>query len=698
MSALVDYQLHASVGVITVNNPPVNALSQGVRQGLLDAVRRGAADPGARALVLIGSGRTFIAGADIREFGRPLGPPGLNEVIAAYEACPKPVVAAIHGTALGGGLEVALGCHFRCGVPSAQVGFPEVKLGLLPGAGGTQRLPRLVGVEAALPIIVGGDPVPAPRAHELGVLDELVEGDLLPGAVAFALRAVAEGRPLRVIAREDARVRGAAPAVFAAFRKSIERSARGFLAPFKCIESVEAATTLSFADGLAREHALFGECLRSPQSRAQIHVFFAEREVTKIPDVPRDTPTRPLRSAAVIGAGTMGGGIAMNFANAGIPVTVLEVNPEALERGLAIVRKNYAATVAKGRLGQADMDRRLGLIRPTLRYEDVAQADIVVEAVFEEIELKKQVFAALDRATKPEAILASNTSTLDIDAMAGATGRPGQVIGTHFFSPANVMRLLEVVRGARTSKETIATAMELARALRKVGVLVGNCDGFVGNRMLAPYLREAEFLLEEGALPQQVDRVLYDFGLAMGPFTMSDMAGLDVGWLIRKRQAPTRRPDRRYSPLADRICERGRFGLKTGAGWYRYEGADRTPRPDPEIEALIAARSAEMGLERRKVSDQEIRQRCLLALVNEGARILEEGMALRASDIDVIYVHGYGFPVHRGGPMFWAEQQGLDAVHREVAALHRQHGPLWEPAPLLERLARAGTGFGDPSR
>jgi len=695
MAPLVEYQLHRSIGVITVNNPPVNALSVGVRQGLVDSLQQGLEDPGARALMLLGGGRTFIAGADIREFGKPLAPPDLNAVIARFEASPKAVVAAIHGTALGGGLEVALGCHYRCALTSAQVGFPEVKLGLLPGAGGTQRLPRLIGVEPALQMIVTGDPVRAPRALELGILDHVLDGDLLDGAIAFAERLVAEGRPLRRIADLEDRVRQVPATVFETVRKGIERAARGYLAPFKCIESVRAATTLPFTEGLARERQLFMECMHSPQSKAQIHVFFSEREVARIPDIGKDVPARPIKGAAVIGAGTMGGGIAMNFANAGIPVRLIEVSREALDRGLEVVRHNYAATVEKGRLSQADMDRRMSLIRGTVSYDEIADADVVVEAVFEELELKAEVFARLDKAAKPDAILASNTSTLDIDAMAAATSRPGQVIGTHFFSPANVMRLLEIVRGARTSRETVATTMELARVIRKVGVLVGNCDGFVGNRMLAPYLREAEFLLEEGALPQQVDRVIYDFGFPMGPFAMSDLAGLDVGWRIRKGKAATRPRDLRYSRIADRICEMGRFGQKTGAGWYRYEKGDRTPRPDPEIEALIVAASRELGIPRRAVSDEEILKRCLHALVNEGARILEEGIALRASDIDIIYIYGYGFPPYRGGPMFHADTVGLKAIHEDVAGFHRAHGPLWEPAPLLERLAGEGKGFRD---
>jgi 3-hydroxyacyl-CoA dehydrogenase len=700
VSTLVSYERERTIGVITIDNPPLNALSVGVRQGLLDGLAHGLRDAGATALVIMGAGRTFSAGADIREFDRPLGPPDLNDVIGRIEASPKIVVAALHGTALGGGLEVALGCHYRCALRSTRVGFPEVTLGLVPGAGGTQRLPRLVGAELALRIITSGELMPAEQAHRLGRIDELIDGDLRGGAIALAERLVAEGRPLRKLSATDDKLEAARrdPGIFDRFRQEIERQARGYLAPFKCIEAVRAAVTLPFAEGLRRERELFLECLASPQSRAQIHAFFAEREATKIPDVPRDTPARPIGTAAVIGAGTMGGGIAMTFANAGIPVAVVEASGEALDRGLAVVRKNYAATVEKGRLTPAEMERRLALIRGTLAWEAVAQADIVVEAVFEEMAVKQEVFGRLDRLCKPTAILATNTSTLDVDRIAQATSRPGQVIGTHFFSPANVMRLLELVRGARTATETIATATALAGRLGKVWVLAGNCDGFIGNRMLAGYFREAAFLVEEGATPEQVDRVLYDFGFAMGPFAVSDLAGLDVGWRIRKGKAAARPTDLRYSPVADWLCERGRFGQKTGAGWYRYEPGGRTPRPDPEVAALIAESARAQGLRRREVGDEEVLTRCLYPLVNEGARLLAEGIALRPGDIDVVYLHGYGFPRYRGGPMYWADTLGLKRVSDEIARYHRAHGRLWEPAPLLRQLAEQGKGFRDLGR
>ncbi|MBI1847180.1 MAG: enoyl-CoA hydratase/isomerase family protein [Candidatus Rokubacteria bacterium] len=699
MSAPVSYERQGSVAVITVDNPPVNALSVDVRKGLLESVIRGASDAAVTAMVILGGGRTFIAGADIREFGKPPAPPGLHEVLDAIEASPKPVVAAIHGTALGGGLEVTLACHYRVAVPSAQVGLPEVKLGLLPGAGGTQRLPRIIGAEAALKMIVSGDPVRADRALALGIVDEIV-ADLRAGGVAFAEKVVAERRPLKKVSASDEKLAPARsnPAPFDEFRRSIAHQARGFLAPYKCIEAVQAAVRLPFTEGLTRERELFRECLESPQSRAQIHAFFAEREATKIPDVPRETAVTAIKTAAVIGAGTMGGGIAMNFANAGIPVTVVETAQEALDRGLAVVRKNYAATVEKGRLSQADMDRRLGLITGTLDLGAVREADIVIEAVFEEMAVKKEVFARLDAVARPGAVLATNTSTLDVDEIASATTRPGAVIGTHFFSPANVMRLLELVRGAKTARETIATAAELARRIGKVWVLAGNCDGFIGNRMLHGYLREAEFLLEEGATPQQVDRVIYDFGLPMGPFAMGDLAGLDVGWRIRKGKAHLRRKDLRHSPVADRLCEQGRFGQKTGAGWYRYEKGNRTPVPDPEVEKVIEQSAREQGITRRSIGDDEILKRCLYPLINEGARILEEGIALRASDIDVTYIYGYGFPRYRGGPMFWADTLGLKSVCDDVVAFHTAHGEPWTPAPLLVRLATEGKGFRDYAR
>ncbi|HET9488877.1 MAG TPA: 3-hydroxyacyl-CoA dehydrogenase NAD-binding domain-containing protein [Methylomirabilota bacterium] len=689
MSKSVSLERRGRVAVLTVDNPPVNALSQHVRLGLRDGLRQAGGDAAVAAIVLACAGRTFIAGADITEFGKPPQEPLLGEVLDAIEQSAKPVVAAIHGTALGGGLEVAMTCHWRVGLRTARLGQPEVKLGLLPGAGGTQRLPRLVGVEKALSMIVGGDPIGGEEAHRLGLLDELVEGDLTGAAVAFAERVVAEGRPLRRVRDLDDKLTAARgkPELFADFRKSVARQTRGFRAPEACIKAVEGALRLPFAQGLARERELFVELLNSPESKAQRYFFFAERESAKIPDVPPDTPTRTIGKVAVIGAGTMGGGIAMNFANVGIPVTVVEVARDVLDRGLGIVRKNYEATASRGRLTGADVERRMGLIRGSVDFADVADADLVIEAVFEEMPLKKEVFARLDKVAKPEAVLATNTSTLDVNEIGAATRRPESVIGTHFFSPANVMRLLEVVRGARTSKTTIATAMAVGRRIGKVPVLVGVCHAFVGNRMLHQRGREAERLLLEGALPQQVDKVLYDFGFPMGPFAMGDLAGLDVGWRARKARG-TR------APVADRLCEMGRFGQKTGSGFYRYEGSDRTPRPDPEVERLIGEIARQEGVTRRQVPDTEILERLLYPMVNEGAKILEEGIAIRASDIDVIWIYGYGWPVYRGGPMYWADQTGLKVIRDRMLELERRTGDeRWRPAALLSRLADQSAGF-----
>ncbi len=699
MTELVDYAKHGAVGVITLDNPPVNALGAAVRKRLAEQLEQAANDAGIAAVVMLGAGRCFSAGADIHEFDQPPDPgaPTLPDVIDQVENCAKPVVAAIHNTAVGGALELALGCHYRIGVGSARVGLPEVKLGLVPGAGGTQRLPRLIGVEPALDIILGGEFVAAEEALSLGILDRVIDGDLVAGAVAFAESLVAGGRPPRRTRELDGKLREAARELelFDRVRERIARRTRGMIAPGLCIESVENAVRLPFEEGLARERALFDRCRESAQSKAQRHAFFVEREATKIPDVPAATPSRPIRTAAVIGSGTMGGGIAMNFANAGIPVRILDVAHEALEKGLGVIRKNYAGSVARGRISQAAMDACMGLIGGTLEYADLGDADIVIEAVFEEMDLKKEVFRTLDRVCKPGAVLATNTSTLDIDEIAAATSRPEDVMGTHFFSPANVMKLVENVRGARTSKETIATVMRLSKTLGKVGVLVGVCDGFVGNRMLYAYTRQANFLLEEGALPQQVDRVIHDFGFPMGPFAMGDLAGLDVSWRIRQRRAKTRPKGERYSPIADRICERGRFGQKTGAGWYRYERGDRTPLPDSEIEDLIVEVSRELGIARREIADREILERCLYPLINEGAKILEEGLALRAGDIDVVWIYGYGFPVYRGGPMFHAERVGLKTVYDTMSRLYDAHGEPLKPAPLLETLAREGRSFGD---
>ncbi len=691
ISQSVSLDRQGRIAVVTVNNPPVNALSHHVRQGLRDAINQAAGDAGAAAIVIACAGRTFIAGADITEFGKPPQEPTLSQVQDVIERGPKPIVAAIHGTALGGGLELAMTCHWRVAVKTARLGQPEVKLGLIPGGGGTQRLPRLVGVEKALAMIVGGDPIGGEEAKRLGLVDEIVDGDLTAGAIAFAERVVNEKRPLRKVRDLGDKVAAARgkPEIFSEFRKSVARQTRGFKAPEACIRAVEAAVSLPFDQGLARERELFVETLNSPESKAQRYFFFAEREAAKIPDVPAETPAAEIRKAAVIGAGTMGGGIAMNFANVGIPVTVIEVASEALDRGLGVVRKNYEATAAKGRLTKDDVEKRMGLIQGTTDFNALADADLVVEAVFEEMPIKKDVFARLDKVAKASAVLATNTSTLDVDEIAAATRRPESVVGMHFFSPANVMRLLEVVRGEKSAKPAIATAMAIGRRINKVPVLVGVCHGFVGNRMLHQRGKQSERLLLEGASPQQVDKVLTDFGLPMGPFAMSDLAGLDVGWRIRKGRGER-------APVADRLCEMGRFGQKTGSGFFKYEGGDRTPKPDPEVDRIVAEVSREAGVQRRSISDDEIRERLLYPMVNEGAKILEEGKAIRASDIDVIWVYGYGWPVYRGGPMFWADQIGLKTIRDRLLAFEKQTGSdFWRPAPLLNKLADQGRGFLD---
>ena len=685
----VDLDRRGRVAVLTVNNPPVNALSQHVRQGLRDGVKQAIADAGVGAIVITCAGRTFIAGADITEFGKPPREPGLHEVLELIEGSPKPVVAAVHGTALGGGLEVTLACHYRVGVKDARFGLPEVKLGLLPGAGGTQRLPRVVGVDKALQMMVSGDPIRADEALKHGLIDEIVEGELTAAGVAFAEKVLKDNRPLRKIRDLTEKVTAARgkPEVFAEFRKSVARQTRGFRAPENIIKAVEAAVNLPFDAGIKRERELFAELLTSPESKAQRYFFFAEREAAKIPDVPGDTPAKDIKKAAVIGAGTMGGGIAMNFANAGIPVTVVEVAKDALDRGLGIVRKNYEATASRGRLTMADVEKRMGLITGTTDFDAIKDADIVIEAVFEEMPIKKEVFAKLDGIAKPDAVLATNTSTLDVNEIASATKRPESVIGMHFFSPANVMRLLENVRGSKSSKTTIATAMTVGRRIAKVPVLVGVCYGFVGNRMLHQRGLQAEKLILEGALPHQVDKVLTNFGFPMGPFAVGDLAGLDVGWRIRKGRGVK-------SPVADRICELGRFGQKTGLGYFKYEKGDRTPIPDPEVEKIIVDVATDQGITRRHITDEEILQRLLYPMVNEGAKILDEKVAIRASDIDVIWVYGYGWPVYRGGPMFWADQIGLKAVRDKMAELQKATGDaFWTPAPLLKRLADEGKGF-----
>ena len=695
MTTATRYETDGAVAVVTFTSPPVNALGVKLRTGILEALRQAQNDTEIKAIVLIGDGRCFSGGADIREFGKPPTKPSIREIIACAETSSKPVIAAIHETAVGGALELALGCHYRGGAPSAKLGSPEIKLGLIPGAGATQRLPRLIGVESALDVILGGEFFSAERCLAMGLLDKVITEDLRAGAISFANDVIKRKEALPVIRNMDAVQTEANAEIFAAARKRIERRSRGLIAPAYCIEAVENVFKLPFDEGLTRERELFTECVDSDQSRAQRHAFFAERTAMRIPDLPKDVTPRSIETAAVIGAGTMGGGIAMNFANANIPVRVVEVNEAALERGLNVVRKNYAGSVSRGRIDQRAMDRALSFIAGSTEMSDAANADIVIEAVFEDLDAKRDVFHALDRVCKKGAILASNTSTLNIDAIAAATKRPTAVIGTHFFSPANVMKLMENVRGAETAPDVIATVMQLARGIGKVPVLARVCDGFIGNRMLHAYTRQANFLLEEGALPHQVDRVIYEFGFPMGPFAMGDLAGLDIGWAIRKHRAGTRDPNERYSPIADRICELGRFGQKTGAGWYRYNEGSRTPLPDPEIEELIVKTSAEMGIKRRDFSDEEILERCILTLINEGARVLEEGIAIRASDIDVTWIYGYGFPIHRGGPMYYADRVGLDTVYDGLKQLAVQQDESLKPAPLIERLAQNGGQFGE---
>ncbi len=702
MSDLVTLTKSGDVAVITINNPPVNALSPGVPEGILESVQAAAKDPSVKGVVLIGGGRTFIAGADIKEFGKITSGKrdrgvGLHPVLAALEDCAKPVVCAIHGTAFGGGLEVAMACHYRVAAPSAQVGQPECKLGIIPGAAGTQRLPRLAGVALAAEMCAFGDPVPAPKALEAGIVDKLIDGDLLAGAVAFAREQAASGKPPRKTRELKDKISNPAEIAkgLAAVREAVKKRARGLLAPVKAIEAVEAATKLAFDEGMAKEAELFNECLFSDQSKALIHVFFGERAVAKVPGIDKDTPLIPIKRAAVVGGGTMGGGITMNYANAGIPVLFKEVSQEALDKGLAIIKKNYAATVAKGRLTQAQMDERMKLIEPTTSYDKFKEADIVTEAVFENMKLKKEVFAELDKATRSDAILASNTSTLNIDEIASATSRPELVIGHHYFSPANVMRVIEVVRGKKSSNPVIATSMALSKRLAKVGILVGNCRGFVGNRMFHHYQREAQFLLEEGARVEEVDAALVEFGMAMGPLAVGDLAGLDVGWRIRKEYKHLEPPGIRVPEVADQLCEQGRYGQKTGAGWYKYEPGSRAPVPDAEVQAVIEKTAATKGIKRRKITKEEILDRTLYALVNEGANILAEGIALRAVDIDMLYILGYGFPAFRGGPMWYADTVGLKKVYDRVCQFEKEHGTLWAPSPLLKELAEGGKSFAD---
>ena len=688
INAVTDLTREGDIAVLTIDLPPVNALSADVRNGLRDGVQQAAADPAVKAIVLICAGRTFIAGADISEFGKPTKGATLPEIQGALEGGPKPVIAAIHGTALGGGFETALMCHYRVAVPSAKCGLPEIKLGLIPGAGGTQRLPRLSGVENALSAILSGTPFGAKQALEWGVIDALVEeGKLREGAIAFARKVIDTHMPLRKIRDLNDKIEAARGEleIFEKIRRENARRFRGFEAWKSAMRAVRAAVDLPFDEGMKLERQAFLDLIPSEQSRAQRYVFFAERKVWKIADVPDDTPILPIKKVGVIGAGTMGGGISMNFLNSGIPVTIVETVKEALDRGLSTIRRNYENTAKKGRLTQADVETRMGLLGPSLNLDALSDCDLIIEAVFENMEIKKEVFGKLDKIAKRGAILASNTSYLNIDQIASATSRPDYVLGMHFFSPANVMRLLEVVRGAKTSKPVIATVMQLARKIGKIGVLVGVCHGFVGNRMLAQRQREAQKLILEGAMPWDVDQVIYDFGLPMGPFAMSDLAGLDIGWAKATSKSST---------IREILCEMDRRGQKTSAGFYDYD-EQRNAKPSPVVEKIILDFSAKKGVNRRPISGEEILERCIYPMINEGAKILEEGKAQRASDIDIVWINGYGWPVYRGGPMFYADLIGPDKVLAKLREFEATMGDDFKPAPLVESVAAEKRRFQD---
>ncbi|MGJ4950799.1 3-hydroxyacyl-CoA dehydrogenase NAD-binding domain-containing protein [Bradyrhizobium sp. HKCCYLS20291] len=688
MSEVAKLERHDIVGIVTIDSPPVNALSAAVRGGILDNVNAAIADPAIKAIVLTCGGRTFIAGADITEFGKPPKPPALNDVLSAIENSPKPVIAAIHGTALGGGLEVALACHYRVATKDAKLGLPEVKLGLLPGAGGTQRLPRAVGPELAVKMIVGGDPIGAAEALKAGLIEEIIEGPAA-GGEAFARKVIAEGRPLRKLRDDDSKIAAAKAdrSIFTNAVAAITKKSRGLEAPFAAADAVGYAIDLPFDEGLKREREGFLKLLTSDQSKAQRYAFFAEREAAKIAGVPDGTKGRKVERVAIIGAGTMGGGIAMSFANAGVPVTLIETAEEQLKRGMGIMQKNWEATAARGGIPADAPAKRMALIDGKVGLENVKDADLIIEAVFETMAVKKEVFGKLDQYAKPGAVLASNTSYLNIDAIAAETSRPQDVLGMHFFSPANVMKLCEIVRADKTAPDALVTAVSIARKIAKVPAVVGVCDGFVGNRMLAQRGKQAEKLLFEGALPQQVDAVVTKFGMPMGPFAMGDLAGLDIGWRSRKDRGIK-------SEIADALCEAGRFGQKTGKGYYKYEAGSRSALPDPDVEKLIDETVAKLGLKRRAVSDEEILERMMYPMINEGAKILAEGVAARPSDIDVVWLYGYGWPIYRGGPMYWADSVGLKHIAERLAFYAKEtNDPSLEPAPLLKQLADEGKTF-----
>jgi len=697
MTQPVTLSARDGVAIITVDNPPVNALSPGVPEGILTALETAERDASVRAIVLICAGRTFISGADIKELEEaarnPAAAPDLHPLLTRLEDCAKPVIMAIHGMALGGGLEVAMAGHYRVAVADASLGAPEVNLGIIPGAEGTQRLPRLVGVAAAVEMCVSGRPIKAPQALQMGLIDRVIEGDLLSGAEAFAHELA--GVPVRKT--RDRNVLGSAAenaAIFAAGRAQAGKIRRNQTAPLFALEALEAATMVSFEQGCKKEREIVAKVLASDQAKAMIHIFFAERAVARVPGIPKDTATYPIANIGIVGAGTMGGGIAMACANAGISVLLKETEQAALDRGLVAIRKNYDSSVKKGRFSQAVMDQRMALIHPQLTYDGFDKADLIIEAVFESMPLKQQIFREIDKIAKPDCVLASNTSTLDIDEIAAATSRPQMVIGLHFFSPAHVMRLVEIVRGKHPSNEVVATSLAIAKKLGKVGVVVGNCRGFVGNRMMLPYMREAQFLVEEGSTPEQVDKALTDFGMAMGIFAVDDMGGIDLAYRVKQEYAHLRKPGERVPLVLDKLYEMGRLGQKRGMGWYRYDES-RAPIPDPEVNALIEKTANEAGIARRAIPPEEIIERCVYIMINEGAQILEEGHAQRAADIDVIYCTGYGFPSYRGGPMWYADTVGLKNVYARVHDFHQRYGHLWEPAPLLKRLAEEGRSFAD---
>lgn len=688
MSEVVKLERHDEVGIVTVNSPPVNALSAAVRGGILECIKAAIADPAIKGIVLTCAGRTFIAGADITEFGKPPKSPALNDVLSEIENSPKPVVAAIHGTALGGGLEVALACHFRVAVKEAKLGLPEVKLGLLPGAGGTQRLPRAVGPELAVKMIVGGDPIGAAEALKNGLIEEIIEGPA-SGGEAFVRKLLAEKRPLRRLRDDDSKIAAAKAdrSIFTNAVAAMTKKSRGLEAPFAAADAVGYAIDLPFDEGLKKEREGFLKLVASDQSKAQRYAFFAEREASKIAGVPEGTKSRPVNRVAILGAGTMGGGIAMSFANAGVPVTLIETGEEQLKRGLGIMQKNWEATAARGGIPADAPAKRMALITGVVGIENVGDADLVIEAVFETMAVKKEVFGKLDQYVKPGAVLASNTSYLNIDDIAKSTKRPQDVLGMHFFSPANVMKLCEIVRADKTAPDALVTAVTIARKIAKVPAVVGVCDGFVGNRMLAQRGKQSEKLLFEGALPQQVDAVVTKFGMPMGPFAMGDLAGLDIGWRSRKDRGIK-------SEIADALCEAGRFGQKTGKGYYKYEAGSRSALPDPEVEKLIDETLLRLGRKKRAVSDEEILERMMYPMINEGAKILEEGIAARPSDIDVVWLYGYGWPIYRGGPMFWADTVGLKHIADRLSFYAKEtNDPSLEPAPLLKKLAAEGKTF-----